>query len=124
MENKIKNFYELDAWKKNHRTCLEIYKITESFPRDENYGVTSQIRRAASSVGANIAEGFARFHYKDKIRFYYHARGSVAECQNFLILARDLGYINNEECEKLGKESNEIAKLINGLIRSIENNIK
>ncbi|MFC1622996.1 four helix bundle protein [Patescibacteria group bacterium] len=124
MENEIKNFYNLDAWKKSHVLCIAIYKITANFPREENYGITSQLRRATSSVGANIAEGFARFHYKDKIRFYYHARGSAAESQNFLLLAKDLGYINIKDCEKLGKDLNEVSKLINGLIRSIENNIK
>lgn len=124
MKNEIRNFYDLEAWKRSHKISLKIYKLTEKFPKEEIYGITSQLRRSASSVGANIAEGFARFHYRDKIRFYYHARGSVAESQNFLLLAKDLRYINMENCEMLGKDFNEIAKLINGLIRSIEENIK
>lgn len=116
----IKNFYELEAWKKGHRLVLEIYKVTKQFPKEETYGIVSQLRRAASSITANIAEGFARFHYKDKIRFYYHARGSVAEVQNFLILAKDLEFIGLNTCKDLGETANEVARLINGLINSIE----
>ena len=99
---------------------LEIYKITKFFPKDELYGVVSQIRRAISSVTANIAEGFSRFHFLDKIRFYHQARGSVAEVQSFLILARDLGYIDNLKFQDLMVKSQQVGQLINGLIRSIE----
>lgn len=120
MDTKIKNFYDLEAWKKGHELVLEIYTITKNFPKQEIYGIVSQLRRAAASITANIAEGFARFHFKDKIRFFYQARGSVAEVQNFLLLAKDLNYINFETCKKLGEKTNEIGKLINGLIRSIE----
>jgi four helix bundle protein len=121
MDNKIQNFYELDAWKKGHELVLETYKITKDFPKEELYGVVSQLRRAASSITANIAEGFARYHYKDKVRFYHQARGSAAEVQNFLLLSRDLNYINSETCEELGNQSKQVMQLINGLIRSIEN---
>lgn len=69
---------------------------------------------------ANIAEGFERYHFKDKIRFYYQARGSVAEVQNFLILAKDLDYIDNNICDKLCEPGSQVRQLINGLIRSIE----
>jgi len=121
MKSSINNFYDLDAWKKGHLLVLKIYEITSDFPRDELYGITSQLRRAASSITANIAEGFARYHFKDKVRFYYNSRGSVAEVQNFLLLAKDLKYIDLEICKKLGEKCNEIGKLINGLIKSIEN---
>lgn len=120
MENKIKNFHELDAWKKGHELALEIYKITKNFPKEELYGIVSQLRRAAISITANIAERFARYHFKDKIRFYYQARGSVAEVQNFLLLAKDLEFITLGACKKLGEKANKVAQLINGLIRSIE----
>jgi four helix bundle protein len=120
MKNRIQKFYDLDAWGRGHELVLAIYKITEDFPKNELYGVVSQLRRATSSITANIAEGFARFHFNDKIRFYYQARGSIAEVQNFLLLAKDLGYIDLEECKKLGEKANEVAQLINGLIRSIE----
>lgn len=121
MENKIKNFYQLDSWKVSHQIVLQVYKITNNFPTSESFGIISQMRRAASSITANIAEGFERYHFKDKIRFYYQARGSVAELQNFLILSRDLGLINNDMCGKLGESANKARQLINGLIRSANN---
>jgi|SRR3989338_184002 len=116
----IKNFYDLEAWKNGHALTLEIYKITKDFPKEEIYGIVSQLRRASSSITANIAEGFARYHFKDKVRFYYQSRGSVAEVQNFLLLAKDLKYIDLEVCKKLGEKANGAGRLINGLIRSIE----
>ncbi len=120
MLNKVQKFYDLETWKIAHQFVLEIYKITKKFPKDELYGLVVQMRRAAISITANIAEGFLRFHYKDKIRFYYQARASMAEAQNFLLLAKDLGYITLEECQRLGEMGNEVLRLINGLIRAID----
>lgn len=116
----INNFYDLDAWKKGHLVVLDIYKITKSFPKEEIYGITSQLRRAASSITANIAEGFARYHFKDKVRFYYNSRGSTAEVQNFLILSKDSDYIDEKTFRNIMEKCDEVSKLINGLIRSIE----
>jgi four helix bundle protein len=118
---RIESFTDLDAWKVNHELLLEIYKTTKSFPREETFGLTNQIRRAAASVTANIAEGFGRFHYKDKINFHYRARGSLLEVQNFLIAARDLGYFSDERFESLKFKSDNGLRLINGLIKSLEN---
>lgn len=123
MQKEINNFNDLEAWKKAHELALEIYKITKKFPREEMFGLTSQSRSAACSVSANIAEGFARFHYKDKTRFYYQARGSNAEAQSFLLLARDLSLISCNECPELFEKANESRKLINGLIKSIAKQI-
>ncbi len=120
MQNEINNFYDLDAWKKGHSFLLEIYKITKSFPKDELYGLTSQIRRAAVSITNNIAEGFSRYHYKEKANFYYNARGSSSEVQNLLIIAKDVGYIKIDEWRKLNIYSEEVKKIINGLIRAID----
>src|SRR3989338_1107552 len=120
-EETIKNFYDLNAWKQGHQLVVKIYKITESFSKEELFGIVSQLRRSASSITANIAEGFARYHFKDKIKFYYQARGSVAEVQNFLLLSRDLQLIDSITCVKLGKASKDVEQLINGLVRSIEN---
>ena len=69
MDNKIKNLYDLDAWKKSYVLVLKIYKITKGFPEVEKFGISSQLRRVASSVVANIAEGFARYHFRDKVKF-------------------------------------------------------
>ena len=118
---KIKNFYDLDAWNKGHSLVLEIYKITKDFPQEEKFGITNQLRRAASSITANIAEGFDRYHFNDKIKFYYQSRGSVAEIQSFLLLARDLNYADSEICKNLIEKADEVRQLINGLIRSINN---
>lgn len=118
---KIKNFYDLDAWRKAHGFALKIYDTTKSFPKEELYGITSQLRRAASSVAANIAEGFSRYHYNDKIRFYHNARGSVSEVQNFLFLTKDLSFLKEDIFKNLFFVSEEVNRLINGLIRSIEN---
>jgi len=121
MKQVIKKFYDLEAWQVAHSFVLELYKATNKFPNKELYCLVSQMRRAAISITANIAEGFLRFHFKDKTRFYYQARASVAEVQNFLLLAKDLEYINLEECSKLEEKGNQSIRLINGLIRSIEN---
>lgn len=121
MENKLDNFYDLEAWKAGHNLVLQIYKITNGFPREELFGLVSQLRRAASSITANIAEGFERYHFNDKKRFYYQARGSVGEVQNFLILAKDLNFINFEMYSEINKDVIATGRLINGLIRSIEN---
>jgi len=120
----IRDFYQLDTWKVNYKFVLEIYKCLDSLPKEEKYGIVDQLRRASSSITANIAEGFGRYHKKDKIHFYFQARGSLKEVQNFLLLSKDLGYINRQIARKLWISSKEAEKLINGLIRSIENNMK
>ncbi len=117
---KIKDFYDLDAWQKANKLIIEVYKVTKKFPRDELYGITSQLRRAASSITANIAEGFSRYHFNDKIRFYHNARGSVSEAQSFFFLSKDLGYLALSDFDELFNSSKEVGMLINGLIRSIE----
>jgi four helix bundle protein len=101
---KITRFYHLDGWQQGRRLALDIYKLTGRFPEHEKFGMISQLRRVASSVTANIAEGFARYHYKDKVRFYHQARGSTAEVQNFLLLAKDLNIIDRAVCKKFVKK--------------------
>lgn len=118
---KIQNFTDLIAWKEGHELVLFIYKITDKFPQKEIYGLTSQIRRAAVSITSNIAEGFSRNSYKEKIQFYYLALGSLTELQNQFIIAKDINYINNAVFDKLSKLSIIVSKLINGLIKSLKN---
>jgi len=115
---KIHSFTDLIVWQKAHRFVLQIYKITVSFPKEERYSLVDQLRRASVSITSNISEGFYRRTAVDKSHFYYTSLGSLAEIQNQLILSRDLNYINNDLFQKLGKESVEIHKLINGLIKS------
>lgn len=120
MTSSVKDFYELIAWQKAHEGALEIYQITKNFPKYEQFGIISQLRRAASSISANIAEGFGRYHFKDKIRFYYQARASIAEVQNFLFLAKDLNYISEQTRNNLHQKRDRVRQLVNGLIRSAE----
>ena len=114
----IRDFSDLEAWKVNHSVVLEIYKITGKFPKQEKYGIVDQLRRAASSITANIAEAWGRYHYADKIRIYYQARGSSAEVTNFIILAHDLGYLSKKEFSSLKEKIYKGFQLLSGLIRS------
>ncbi|MCM8779443.1 MAG: four helix bundle protein [Candidatus Omnitrophica bacterium] len=118
-EKAINTFEDLEAWQVSHRFILEIYRITKEFPKDELYGLVSQLCRAALSITSNIAEGFSRYHYNDKICFYYNARGSVSEVKNCLIVSKDLKYIKKEGCQILLGDAERMLRLINGLIRSI-----
>ncbi len=120
----IDNFDELDAWKIGHEFVIAIYKTTKLFPRDEVYGLTAQLRRAAVSITSNIAEGFSRYSYKDKTRFFYNARGSISECQNQLQIARDIEYLSKEEAGQLISLGGRARQILNGLIRSTESQIK
>ncbi|MCG2692898.1 four helix bundle protein [Candidatus Parcubacteria bacterium] len=119
----IKNFYQLDAWQKAKELSKDIYRVTKNFPKEEFYGITSQMRRAIVSVCSNIAEGFGRFFYKDKKRFYYQARGSIQEVQSLLILSYELQYISKDTYIDLFNKSVTVLKLINGLIASVGGNI-
>ena len=114
----IRHFTHLIAWQKAHKLARKIYKLTKDFPKDELFGLISQIRRAACSITCNIAEGYGRYHHKDKIKFYYQARGSNMEVQNLLILSHDLDYITDECFDELKLLVYEGYKLLNGLINS------
>jgi len=116
--NKIKTFKDLIAWKEGHLLVLEIYKITENFPKSEIFGLTNQMRRAAVSITSNIAEGFSRRTAKEKIQFYRTSLGSLTEIQNQLIVSKDLKYITNDLYEAIDKKTTIIHKLINGLVKS------
>ncbi|MDO8512099.1 MAG: four helix bundle protein [bacterium] len=116
--NKITSFTHLDAWRESHALVLMTYKISKSFPKEEIFGLTSQMRRAAVSVSSNIAEGFSRNTKRDKQQFYAIAKGSLTELQNQYIICRDLGYITKDDFNTIAKKTVDVSKLINGLIRS------
>ena len=116
---KIKSFTDLISWQEGHRMVLEIYKITDTFPKNEIFGLTSQMRRCAVSITSNIAEGFSRRTAKDKTQFYYQSRGSLTELQNQLLIAKDVGFIKDDVFKDLADKSVIVSKLINGMIRSI-----
>lgn len=117
----IKNFTDLDAWKEAHKLTILIYKITKDFPKEEMFGLTSQIRRAAVSIESNMAEGFARFHYKDRLNFYFQARGSISEVESQLITSRDLEFIDEKKFQEIFGQAEKSGKILSGLIRSTEN---
>lgn len=115
---KIKEFTDLMAWQEAHKLVLAIYKITRLFPKEELYGLVSQLRRAVTSITANIAEGFSRWHYRERINFYYNARGSLSEVKNFLITAKDLEMISSGDFVKIYEQTKKVEIFLNGLIRS------
>ena len=117
---KIKSFTDLEIWNLSHKLVLELYSITESFPKKEDFRLTSQLIRAASSIPANIAEGMGRYSRKELIQFLIISRGSVEEVKYHLILAKDLKYINTEIFEKLNNNVILIGKKINSLISSLK----
>ena len=92
-----KTFKELIVWQKAHAFVLKVYSFSESFPKSELYGLTSQFRRAAVSVAANIAEGYAKKSPADKLRFFNISQGSSEECSYYVILSKDLGYITEAQ---------------------------
>lgn len=115
---KAERFEDLEVWRKAHKLVLAIYKLTRSFPNEEKYGLVSQMRRAAVSIPANIAEGFKKRTLKDKSNFYNIAQGSLEELRYYLILAKDLNDVEeNQECVNLAEE---ISRMLHGLIRSIQ----
>lgn len=116
---KIRNFYDIYVWQEAHHLVVEIYKITKTFPKDETYGLISQLRRAAVSITSNIAEGFSRKSIKEKAQFYDYARASISEIQSQLFVSRDVGYIANEQCSELLTKSISVHKLLNRLISGL-----
>ena len=114
----IKSFTDLNVWQEGHKLAMLIYKITKTFPRDEVYGLTSQMRRAAVSINSNITEGFGRSSAKDRQHFWVMADGSCYELKSQLILARDLGYLIEAEYDEANKQADATHKLLHGLLRS------
>ncbi|HBT92580.1 MAG: S23 ribosomal protein [Parcubacteria group bacterium GW2011_GWD2_43_10] len=117
MQESIKNFTELRVWKEAHSLVLLIYKITKKFPKDEVFGLISQLRRAAVSVTSNIAEGFSRQSYAEKVQFYSLALGSLTEVQSQLFIARDVGHINKLLFNEISEQTIDVHKLLNAFIK-------
>ena len=111
-----RHFQDLIVWQKAHEFVLLTYRYSESFPKNELYGLTSQLRRSAVSVPSNIAEGFKKKTKPDKVRFLNIAQGSLEECRYYLILAKDLDY---GETSRLMEKLEEVSKLLEGYVSSI-----
>jgi len=115
----VKNYKELIVWKKAHQMTLDIYGMTRAFPREELYGLTSQLRRSAASIGANMAEGSGRRSNNEICRFLQIARGSASEAEYHILLARDLKLLREEEFRRLSHQADEIQRMLTALIESI-----
>ncbi|WES96971.1 four helix bundle protein [Chryseobacterium arthrosphaerae] len=114
------NFKELLVWQKSIDFVTEIYRITETFPKTEVYGLISQIRRAAVSIPSNIAEGNSRRSKPDYLQFLKISRGSCAEVETQLVISKNLGFFNEGDYLQLNQEIIEISKMLNGLISSLQ----
>lgn len=115
-------FEQLEVWQKAIDLAVQIYRTTDSFPKSEIYSLTNQMRRASSSVSANIAEGYGRHSYKEKLQFYKIANGSLLEVKSFCYLANKLGYIPDKDLDLVLSKIVPIQKLVNALIKSIRDN--
>ena len=115
-------FENLDVWQKSRVLTKHIYMLTDTFPADEKFGLTSQLRRATISVSSNIAEGSTRWGNKEQARFYEIAFGSLIEILNQLILSNDLKFIENEDLNELRKEIETISRMLNALYKAVKPN--
>jgi four helix bundle protein len=115
----VQDFRNLKVWERAHTLTLDVYKATKSFPRDEMYGLTSQMRRASVSIGSNIAEGACRRGDVEFARFLQMAAGSASEVEYQLLLARDLELLKSADCERLSHEVVEVKRMLASLVRKL-----
>lgn len=119
MENEAKGFRQLTVWQKAYELTLEVYRLSKKFPKEEIYGLVSQLQRAAVSVPANIAEGYERNHRKEYLQFLFIAKGSLGEVETYLLLAKDLGYLSNSDYLTVDEKRKDTSRLLQGLIKSL-----
>ena len=120
----MQDYRQLSVWRKSHELTLLIYKKVSTFPKDETYNLVSQLKRASSSIAANIAEGTGRFSSKDFANFLQNALGSSHEIEYFLLLSKDLGYLSLESYEELDFKINEIKAMLISLIKRVRISVK
>ena len=116
----MKNFRDLQVWERAHKLTLEAYKTTQGFPREELYGLTSQIRRSSASIGANIAEGCGRRGNGEFHRFLQNAMGSASELEYHILLAHDLGILPQPKFKDLNTNIVEVKRMLSALIRKVD----
>ena len=115
----MKNYEELEVWHKAHALALQLYRETEAFPRSEMFGLSSQIRRAAGSIGANLAEGGGKWNEVELARYVQIAMGSASELQNHLRLAKDLGFLNETHHDSLLKSLTSVRQMLTALLQAL-----
>ena len=114
------DFKKLEVWKLAHQFTLDVYRLTTNFPKEEKFGMMQQIRRAATSIGANIAEGAGRNTSKDFVRTLYFSFGSIKELEHFLLLAKDLNYIDICNFNAFNQQLESIGKMLNKFIQCLD----
>ncbi len=114
--SKIRGFEDLEVWQLGKNLVVKVYELTKSFPKEERFCLVDQIRRAAISIPANIAESFGRYHYMDRVKFLLHARGSLNELKSHLLIARELGFIGHRDLDSLVGEIENLSVELNNLI--------
>jgi four helix bundle protein len=122
LEVSLRDFKKIQVWEKAHHLVLRIYKLTLAFPKNELYGLTSQMRRAATSIPSNLAEGCGRDSQVELARFVHIAGGSASELEYQLLLAHELGYINGKDFLELDIEINEIKRMLHGFEKAVKSN--
>jgi four helix bundle protein len=120
----MRNYRDLEVWKPSHKLTLELYAASRKFPKDEMFGLTSQMRRAAISVGANLAEGCGRRTTPEFARFIRIAMGSASERDYHLLLCRDFEFVSNEFYERASKELIRVRKMLSALLASVESQMQ
>jgi four helix bundle protein len=116
------SFKDIKAWQFAHQFVIDVYKHTREFPETERFGLCSQFQRAAVSIAANIAEGYKKLSKPDKLRFLNISQGSLEECRYYILLSKDLGYINSDSFENLDAEIEKVSWYINAYCKGILNN--
>jgi four helix bundle protein len=122
MEGSLRDFKKIQVWERAHSFALRIYKLTSAFPNNEMYGLTSQMRRAAISIPSNLAEGCGRDSQAELARFVHISGGSASELEYQLLLAHELGYIDERDFLELDKEINEIKRMLHGFEKAVQSN--
>ncbi|MGB9706876.1 MAG: four helix bundle protein [Microgenomates group bacterium] len=117
-----RDFTSLEIYQLAEELVLGVYKVTKNFPKEEIYGITSQLRRAAISIALNIAESYGRFHFKDKAIFLYNARGSLLEVKSILLICFKLGFLDKERKEELVSKADKLGVKINNFINYLKSN--
>ena len=115
----MKDFRQLKVWEKSHQLALAVYKVTAKYPKEELYGLTSQIRRSSMSIPTNIAEGCGKFTNADFARYLQIAMGSASETEYQLLLSRDLGFITKAQYDQLNTDVTEIKRMLASLLKTI-----
>ncbi len=118
------SFVDLRMWQQAHRFVLEMYNLTASYPKHELFGLVSQFRRAGISIPANIAEGYKRLSKVEKLRFFNISQASLEECRYYIILSKDLKYIDSEQSEKLNQQIEETSKSLNNYCEKLLSDLK